>query len=378
MTKLQSRSLRAVSAILILGFAIWFTGCAAQQVQTGTAPDAGKKRIDTIGFNDNSGTYNVLIQGNTQLTYTSVKQPFPLAVILYFPDTVLGQDVNPPTIESPMISAIDASPLNSNSETVRVEIALKQDVSYEVVRDGNDLKIAFEEGVSIASMDTSQKTEAAPKEMMSSAEPDKAEAPAAPPTTVVAQSNTQPAPKSNPTPAPAAKPDGPAWVNRIDFSSESAGKSTLIIGTTTPIMYDLKKVNDKLLTLVLLNTSIPKYRQRPLITTRFSSAVDRVLPIQSAGAANSRLTIELREAVPYYIEQTDTLLLVHFEASTGPPKTMEEAQLPSWRKVMAQAGSKTESMPEMPPAAPALANAIFAATGKRIRELPLNKHVRFA
>ena len=32
-----------------------------------------------------------------------------------------------------------------------------------------------------------------------------------------------------------------AWLNRIDFASEEAGKSVLIIGTTQPVDYQLTK-----------------------------------------------------------------------------------------------------------------------------------------
>jgi len=128
-----------------------------------------------------------------------------------------------------------------------------------------------------------------------------------------------------------------AWVNRIDFLAKEAGKSTVIIGTTHPVNYDMNEVADKLLRIKLFNTKLPKYRRRPLITTRFESAVDRITPFFRPAVKNTSIVaLELREMVPYTLEQKEDLLLIHFEASSIPPKPFEQANLPSWKKVFAQ------------------------------------------
>ncbi len=135
-----------------------------------------------------------------------------------------------------------------------------------------------------------------------------------------------------------AASEKPAWVNRIDFSAEEAGRSSLIIGTTAPIKYDLAKIGTKKLQLKLFKTSLPDYRKRALITTRFESAVDRITPIQTPEMkGDSLITIELREAVPYKVEQEDDVLRINFAASSIPPKPYEDADLPEWKKVLAEA-----------------------------------------
>ena len=142
---------------------------------------------------------------------------------------------------------------------------------------------------------------------------------------------------------PASAYTKPAWVNRIDFLGKETGKSTVIIGTTHPVNYDLVEVADKLLSIKLLNTKLPKYRRRPLITTRFESAVDRITPFFRPAMKNTSIVaIELRERVPYTLEQKEDLLLIHFEASSIPPKPFEQANLPPWKRILAQVEVEAE------------------------------------
>lgn len=65
----------------------------------------------------------------------------------------------------------------------------------------------------------------------------------------------------------------------------------------------------------------------------------------------------------------------NFDSYTG----LRLYQVPEMRVKALTNGNRIRGIgePGVPPAAPALANAIFAATGQRIRELPLNRHIDF-
>lgn len=288
------------------------------------------KLITGISTTEDSESINILIKGNSLLTYTSVKQPFPLSVILYFPETALDNVETAFSLDNDMIDAIKASELTEKGHTSIIEISLKKDTSYEVTREDTGLNISFPKATEILASVSQEETEEETTE----------ESDVMPPEEIMAQetgvetSITLEIEKKEPE---VKQPEGLAWMNRIDFSSEEAGKSTIIIGTTKSVQYKIEKVADKRLQLKLFDTRIPDYRKLPLITTRFESAVDRITPVQKPEMENiSIVTIELREAVPYFVEQADNLLLIHFEASSIPPRPFEEAKLPSWKQVIAQ------------------------------------------
>ncbi len=321
-------NLAAGIVLLLFVMTLMMGGCASQTESTAapaTQQDEPLVAIDSIESSETDDATFVTIAGNGPLTFSSFKKPDPPSVVLIFPATTASQMPSTPVLDSELIEKVIVSEGNGGS-TARIEFKLTADASYTATQQEDKVWLTFQR----------------PKTGITAA-------PASSPPTQVAEAAPSSGSKvETPTKSTADIPKSTAWVNKIDFLSESAGKSTLVLGTTHAVDYRINKVNPKKIELKLINTRIPAYRQRALITTRFDSAVDRVVPFQASKQKNTTLvSIEMRQAVPYYVEQTDNLLLVHFESSSVPPKPMEQAQLPAWKRAMINDGQV-----EAPGAAP--------------------------
>ncbi len=470
--------------ILLFSLAVLFAACASQEAgQVKSAQE--NKLITDIMTRDDAEATTVTVKGNQALTYTAIKQVFPLGVLVHFPETTLDNIKTvyyPP--ENDFISSIRATQVEEDGQTSRIFIALKKDLPYTIRPDAAGLNIVFPKTGQPAA---ETKTESAPTptpQPEATAEPAKAPAPPAtrmtsivatplknyvvvdvkangtitnyksftisetpprivydlyglkspyeaeqriavksdlvsrirdfghpdkirivletkkpylakysaapvdnglmiyvgqaPPTMSKAKSETEAAPAAKPM-KPAAEPptaaektetvkyDKPAWLNRIDFSSEEDGKSAIIVGTTRPVEYHLLKVNKDRLQLTLLDTNLPEYRKRALITTRFQSAVDRITPEHQPNSKDTILDIELRQAVPYFIKQTDDVIRVNFDPSSIPPRPYEEAKLPAWKQVMAEPATEAAAAPATQ-AATAPATQAAAAPSEKTAE----------
>ncbi|MBW2042881.1 MAG: type IV pilus secretin PilQ [Deltaproteobacteria bacterium] len=392
--------------------------------------------IHRISVSEDVDTVAVKITGDRLLTFTSVKQPSPPGVILYFPKTTFKNSETQHTVGIDPVENVLVSIPQDSELPLRIQIALTRDVPYDVLREDQALKVVFPKPV--------QKKETAAVPPAESAAPVErfAEMPApthledvkavliekgvrvdvvsdGPITDYNAFTVDNPArivfdiPQVKspfkreirvPVPmdshqiqwveqvryygypdkvrvvldvkkeymndytaetvenglhirvgdavlvaekaaaaAETAAAEAPAWVNRIDFLSEDAGKSAVIVGTTRPVQHTLKKGPGNTLILTLHHTNLPDYRKQPLVTTRFDSAVNRIIPVQTKKMKDrSILTFELREPVPYRVEEAENEIRIHFEASTVPPKPLTVAELPEWEQVMEDAAKQAE------------------------------------
>ncbi|MEI6260950.1 MAG: type IV pilus secretin PilQ [Deltaproteobacteria bacterium] len=350
--------------VLCFGFAM---GCAKDAAIRPDAQDIQKtdvsKKITDIQVSKEPDAVVVNIQGNAILSYTSVKQLSPLGVILYFPETYINDMIPALPVDNNVIGNIVVSQVG-DAQTSKIEIALSQDVPYQVMREGNSLKISFARNATDASADMTRQS----IRETSISEPK---------LSLTAGSATGPAIVSRTYPVDSrkkgssAKASGPAWVKRIEFFSELKGKSTVIIGTTRPVEYRMEKISPTAVQLRLYHTHISDFRKLPLITNRFESAIDRIRPLQTpAMKDDSMVALDLREAVPYFVEQEGNVIKIRFEASSIPPKPdaplpttfVEKAEEPPILSPPAQgrvlqSKASVEKADEPPPARPDLTTA---------------------
>ncbi|UCD31087.1 MAG: hypothetical protein JSV38_09730, partial [Desulfobacterales bacterium] len=78
----------------LVALMLFHTGCASntkaiKETKEDSALSIKHKLITDISTAEDSGSSNIWIKGDSTLTYTSIKQPFPLGVLLYFPETAI-------------------------------------------------------------------------------------------------------------------------------------------------------------------------------------------------------------------------------------------------------------------------------------------------
>jgi type IV pilus assembly protein PilQ len=351
----SKRIWRNIGLLSALAFIIGvMEGCASKAPAGPGAvePEAafGEKVIHEITVAEEATQTLVVIKGNEPLPYTSVKHLLPLGVVLYFPKASLKGVQETYTPESTVIKSIVTTQLRGRGGYSRIQINLKEDVSYKANLEENHLFVYFRKPIAERTPTLPE-----PERVIEVEEIREARAEGVEPEV--------PAPVS----AEAEKVGKPAWVNRIDFVMLKGRKSSVIVGTTDKVRFETAKPSEKRLLLKLFNTKIPKFQKRPLITTRFKSAVDRVVPIQTAKMGDTAvIAIQLRETVPYRVEQKENVLVVDLEPSTVPPRPLPDVKAPKWRQVMKEAEAEIVKEAEVPPEEPVLTKAGKVYTGQKI------------
>ena len=118
----SSRPLRA--GAILFGMVLLLAGCASQNTANVTSAEE-TKLITDITTSETADSTIVTVKGGPTLTYTAIKQVFPLGVLFHFPDTTLDNIKTvfyPP--ENDFISSIRATQMEEDGNSSRIFLAL--------------------------------------------------------------------------------------------------------------------------------------------------------------------------------------------------------------------------------------------------------------
>ncbi|MBS3808582.1 MAG: type IV pilus secretin PilQ [Desulfobacterales bacterium] len=354
----KSRSIRLIS--MVIGIFMVLAGCSTtpshqgaeeqkaqeQKIQEQKEAAGPVTRIEAVNI---PGSGQIEIQSSGEMDFTSVKQIDPPGVIFYFPQTRLGDIRTSYQPRSEIMRSVNLSS-SKDQKNVRMEVELAENLPYRVNKQGGIFMVEFDDTAAEASDRAAADIEsagAAQKEIKREKAEEKQ--------TGQIQSE---------------KYAGPATIEDIGFETLKDGKSVISIGTSRPAKYDITKTAEKRLSLSLPDSSLPGHMdRRPLITTRFDSAVDRVIPYEAPTAKDAvKMIIELREAVPYWVERSDGQIEIHFEASTIGPRPYAKADMPDWQRVLEEEITR-KVVKETGPEEPAGAKARRAAEAEKTKWL---------
>ncbi|MFP4473926.1 MAG: type IV pilus secretin PilQ [Desulfatibacillaceae bacterium] len=326
-----------VGVVLLFGL----LGCAGNKAAvTEKADDTNVRQtaalITDVRIEGDANGTEVTVQGNRVLEYAKVKSPFGNGIVLYFAGTKLHEVLPEYRSDDYLVEKVTTSQSPTEPPAARVEVVLRENAAYQVVQDGAEVRILVGDkaqggqGGPVSSQDPMQPPEQAP--LFDVIEPAVAAAQGD-----AAPSAVQPEGASETT----GWTESPALLREIHFIEEEGGRSTIRIETTQPVGYKVTKTRDRRLLVEIPNVDIPREQRRPLITTRFDSAVDRILPIARPDGV-AVISVELREAVPYHVQQAGPEIFMRLEASNIPPRPLAEAGLPPWEEAMNQVMTQWE------------------------------------
>ncbi len=357
MREQKSVNAKTIIQMLIMGWfsaiLLVFAGCTTTPVKPHgaeiTGPTDTVRRITGVHVVAEQGGEAVVIAATRPLAekYTLIRQPSPPRIIIVFRDTN-ASGLKPEIPENSSVVSSITTAQTPDGRNLRMEILLKKDVPYDVTQLDSSMKILFavksgETAAPVAGPSVYGEKETSPDTLhkvedqaVKFAEQERI------PGKEKQETQERMSYKAN------QGKESPVTINRIDFMSADSGKSSITIGADGKIDYALEKVGSRKLLLRIFNARLPKNRRnRPLITTRFNSAIDRIIPVVAPERPETvDILIELREAVPYRVlREKDNMLALWFEPSKIGPRPLALANLPPWRKAMEEVRAfESESM----------------------------------